>query len=298
MKWSSILAGVDGSESCVRAARTALDLAERAGGSCQLVHVTTDVSYAPIWPASAPLADLQDIVSAGARKRITAELKGKLPDEAVESLDVEMGTAAWAIPLAADRRNADLVVLGGKHHAGVVRMLGGSVAHHLVRTMDRPVLITGHERADISNITVAIDLGDGSDQVLDQAEYLAEITGATLRIVHVLEPVAPVALPEDVFDHADYSAWCRRTFDEKVGARFPSVEREVLVGDAADVLVEDAASHNTDVLVVGSHGKGFVDRMLLGSVTHRLLTALPGSLLVVPIAEHVQAARAKRREAS
>jgi universal stress protein family protein len=42
-------------------------------------------------------------------------------------------------------------------------------------------------------------------------------------------------------------------------------------------------------VVVGSHGKGWVERLLIGSVTERLLNQLPSSLLVVPAYAHAKA---------
>jgi nucleotide-binding universal stress UspA family protein len=47
--------------------------------------------------------------------------------------------------------------------------------------------------------------------------------------------------------------------------------------------VNEAAAWRADVVVVGSHGKGWVDRLLIGSVTEDLLNNLPCAVLVVPV---------------
>ena len=50
----------------------------------------------------------------------------------------------------------------------------------------------------------------------------------------------------------------------------------------AETIAQEATNWNADLIVVGSHGKGWVDRLLMGSTTERLLTFLPASVLVVP----------------
>ena len=71
--------------------------------------------------------------------------------------------------------------------------------------------------------------------------------------------------------------------------RHPATETVVRQGPIIDMLEREVAGWHADLLVVGSHGKGWVDRMLIGSVTERLLNHLPTSLLVVPVAAAVEA---------
>ena len=54
-------------------------------------------------------------------------------------------------------------------------------------------------------------------------------------------------------------------------------------GTAADAITAEVADRHAEVVVFGSHGKGWVDRMLIGSVTERVLSALPCSMLIVPV---------------
>src|SRR5438046_10668110 len=66
--------------------------------------------------------------------------------------------------------------------------------------------------------------------------------------------------------------------------RAPGVERMVRYGMAVETILREATEWGTDLLVVGSHGKGWAKRMLVGSVTERLLNLLPTSLLAGRVA--------------
>jgi nucleotide-binding universal stress UspA family protein len=66
-------------------------------------------------------------------------------------------------------------------------------------------------------------------------------------------------------------------------------EKVVRYGLPVDRVTAEAAEWEADLLVVGSHGKGWFDRLLIGSVTERLLNQLPTSLLVLPAHAYVEA---------
>ena len=116
------------------------------------------------------------------------------------------------------------------------------------------------------------------------AGRLAKLFGARMRAVHVVEPLpimadfpAPLQLDEGLFrSERDLEAEIWPMFDD------PTAEVIVRRGPAAETLRQAATEWKADIVVVGSHGKGWVDRLLIGSTTERLLNALPASLLVIP----------------
>jgi nucleotide-binding universal stress UspA family protein len=69
----------------------------------------------------------------------------------------------------------------------------------------------------------------------------------------------------------------------------PTAEKTITYGMAVESIIQQAAAWRADLLVIGSHGKGWVDRLLIGSVTERLLNHLPASILVVPVYAYVEA---------
>jgi nucleotide-binding universal stress UspA family protein len=55
----------------------------------------------------------------------------------------------------------------------------------------------------------------------------------------------------------------------------------VLQGDPREMLIEEARSERADLVVVGSHGRTGLDRLLMGSVASHVVTHAPCSVLVV-----------------
>jgi len=63
----------------------------------------------------------------------------------------------------------------------------------------------------------------------------------------------------------------------------PDHHKVVRQGIALDAIADEATAWRADVIVVGSHGKGWVDRLVIGSVTEDLLNDLPTAVLVIPV---------------
>jgi nucleotide-binding universal stress UspA family protein len=76
--------------------------------------------------------------------------------------------------------------------------------------------------------------------------------------------------------------------------RYPGAETVIRRGRSAAVIVNEVAQWRADLVVVGSHGKGWVDRLLIGSTSERLLHLLPTLTLVVPVAKPADADAAAR----
>ncbi len=285
MFWQRIVAGVDASPAGAGAARRAWKLAQVSGAEFDLVHATVDVSAVPATlETDIDLEALMDHVTAAARKEVEEELRGNVPPEALDRLDIVMGKPGWTLPREVRRRDADLLVLGGKHHSRLGRWLGGSLAHYAVRKVDVPTFVTTPRNPTIERVVVGVDLSDAAAATLNAGKYVAELFDAALRVVHAIEPL-PSTYPVYPWGLDTYRRYAKEHFNDMMDAIEGNgwIQRAIREGPAARVLADEAAEWDADLLVVGSHGKGFIDRMLLGSTTQRLLYHLPTSLLVVPV---------------
>jgi nucleotide-binding universal stress UspA family protein len=274
MSWQPIVVGVDASPEAATAAVFAVAAAQRAATTYRLVHASRNVPHSDRYPY--PLLDEP------ARAPIVAAVGNRVPPTALDALTVREGTPAAVLNRVVDELGAELVVLGGKHHSTVGRWLGGSTGVNVARTTLVPVLVTVGAPV-IRRVLVALDPSAVAGPTLAAAERYAALFGAKLRALSVVEPL-PVLSEVPQPDMTEYYQVWEETLAHDVWPliRAPGVETIVRRGVALDAIQREAAEWHADLLVVGSHGKGWVTRALVGSVTERLINHLPTSLLVVP----------------
>lgn len=145
----------------------------------------------------------------------------------------------------------------------------------------------------LRRILCATDLSDASRHALEQAAAIASWYHAALTVVHVYHPafvpvpgLPPVAerVPPGELERTreEATAWVRRAAPEQSPA-----DVVLEVGHAADQILARAISIGADVLVIGTHGAGGFQHLLLGSVAEKVLRKATCPVLTVP--PHVRA---------
>lgn len=278
MAAESIVVGVEPSPPSLRAAALAWTIARARGVACHVVHAVPE-----------PLA-----LEAG--RVLTTRLRGVVPPAMARTLEVRRGRAAAVLAERAAHYHATLVVLGRKRRGLLERALGGSTAHYLVRALDIPILLG--TRSTIKRVLAAIDVSPAAGPTLRQARRLVEGLGADLRVLHVVAPVrysqvVPRAPDRKRIERQSVEAFDRLASELGVAES----ERRVRHGSPETEIAAEAARWKADLVVVGSQGKGFVDRLLIGSTTEWLLDRLTtASLLVVPVRRVAGALSQERAE--
>lgn len=291
-----IVVGVDDSPEARRALALAWRIAEAAHAQLVIVHAVPDLWLATgLDETPVVLPEVQDALTSSARKQVERVVDEVLPSSAARRIEVRTGPAAFAIAEVARQRRAELVVLGGRQHGAFARGLGRSTAHDLVRTIDLPVLVAGHVVGAVTRVLVAVDLSSAAIPTIKAAERFAKLLGARLRIMHAVEPFPLAYLPLDALDQVEFERRSCESFQRLIAPLAAIVQEDQVVrtGRAVETIVEEAVAWRADLVVVGSHGKGWVDRLLVGSTTERLLNALPGSVVVIPTT--AAAKKGKRR---
>jgi nucleotide-binding universal stress UspA family protein len=290
MSWNPIVVGVDASPEAAWAAAVGADMAELAGTSCRLVHAARDVSSAL---ALTELPERAEEFIAGqvvhARERVQHGLWGVVPSTLIENVTIRPGRPPIVLRDVAREVGAELVVLGGKRHSALGRWFAGSTGLDVARTTEVPLLVTGASRSPMRRILVAVDLSAAARPTIAAAERLAGLLGGELRVLSVFEPI-PIIPDAPNYQLSDYYAMLEEHVARDVWplVHLPQAEKLTRYGVPAEVIEQLAAEWPADLVVVGSHGKGWVDRLLIGSVTERLLNRLPTSLLVVPVYAHAR----------
>jgi len=272
MSWKPFVVGVDASPEAAAAAAFAVQAGRRAATALYLVHAVPAAERGP-YPYTRRDEEL--------RLRIVAALGNRVP-AVLDALSVHGGQPAAVLNGAVAARGAEVIVLGGKHHSTLGRWIGGSTSLSVARSARVPLLVAVGEPA-IRRVLVAVDQSEAAPAVLSAAARYASLFDAELLALSVIERL-PVVLDMPQPDSPDHY----RLLEERVVSEFwpliraPGVQTVVRHGTAPETIVREAAGWRADLVVVGSHGKGSVERLLLGSVTEGLINHLPTSLLVVP----------------
>lgn len=297
MVWQPVVVGVDSSEASQRAVTVGWAVAQTAGASFQCVHAVRDLwaalrdlsETAAATVGGSPLPVLpshDDPLTERRHEEIATRLLAHLPPEAAGHLRIVTGRPAAALAHVAGEAEAELAVIGGKHHPGLGRWVIGSTAHSLVRRLQCPLLVVGDAPATVSRVMAAVDLSEAAPGILDVAQRYAALFEAALAAIHVIEELpAPDGATAPGIEPAEFARISREILANSIwpALTLPHAETLVRQGPRLETLRKEIEDWKPDLVVVGSHGKGFDDRVLLGGLTEALLNDLPASLLVVPV---------------
>jgi len=144
--------------------------------------------------------------------------------------------------------------------------------------------------ASIKSVVCPIDFSEGSAHALEQAVAVASWYNARLTALHVYSPLLPV--PGLPVDHAPESELQpvrheATAFVESVLPRGTVVDVVVECGQPAPSILGQATGLQADLIVMGTHGLSGFERLLLGSVTEKVLRKAACPVLTVPPRAHV-----------
>lgn len=281
-----VLAATEGGEFGAKAVCTGAGLAARAGAELEVVTVVEVLMLPPV--ATSPIAgatEYEDTFRAEALSKAEAQLAEVGVADA--SIHVHSGFPAPLINRVAEDLAADLIVLGGHPHAAFTRFLVGDTAERVLRMASRPVLVAVEPRGEpFRRILAAVDLSSHSRRVVRTAAAIARSDDAALRILYAQEPLPPMLVETGQFDEALYSPLGETDLESQVaGADLrPDLRAETRVrrGPAGESVLDEAAEWDADLVVLGSHGFGFFERLLLGSTSLHVLRHSARATAIVP----------------
>lgn len=142
----------------------------------------------------------------------------------------------------------------------------------------------------IRRILVPIDFSEAGQQALEYARVFAGLTGASVRLVHVLELTYLATLPYGGGELA-YAQFDRDRLREVITRQIGAIQAEGLGGIRTSFEVREGVAHReiaaaakaekTDLIIMGARGHGRLERVLLGSTAERVVRLAPCPVLVV-----------------
>ena len=293
---TKFIVGVDLSTEGERAVAHAVAAARHVGAELELVMIDAVPDLAEPIPAS--MRTIADRYRETLQERLAqhrlelAALRERWLGHGVEiSQLIVDGYPDERLPAIAAERGAALIVVGSHGRTGLKRFLIGSVAEQVTRRAEMSVLVSRGDAPDggYRRVVVGTDFSILADLALTRAlPFLAQ--GARVDLVHSWqlpwtgafgESVAAIAF--DDLHRALSDSLCetaqrlRNTLKDR-----PDVELvpQLVTASSSRGLIDAAAERQAELVVVGSHGRRGVRRLVLGSVAEVVVRHAPCSVLV------------------
>jgi nucleotide-binding universal stress UspA family protein len=290
-----ILVATDGTEAAAGALHIADELAKRHGAAVEVVSVVEPLPMHSVVYAETMAIAQRQLEEAGRmamQRHLHETLEALGGDAATWPIKVETGPPAPMIARVAHDTGATLIVMGLGRHGVVERWFGSETALRTMRLAHVPVLaVPAGARTLPKSVVAAVDFSEFSRDAARTALQIVA-AGGTLHLAHVLwKPIGETAWVDGQYWPELQRLRLREELEELAqgleqdfGAR---VQVHSLEGDAARETLRLAESLGADLIAAGSHGTGFFGRILMGSVSTRLVRSATRMVLVAPPREVV-----------
>jgi nucleotide-binding universal stress UspA family protein len=253
----NILFATDFSPAAARAIPYVKKIAKHYDATLVTLHVRTPVvnpmTEPATWPTYLEAAKAQDEQH---RKELLDTFAG-IPTQVL----IEEGSIQTCLEEAIEENNTDLVVIGTRGRTGVEKLLLGSVAEEIFRTVPCPVLTVGPRAYDsagpadqLREILYATDFSVASLKAAAYAVSLAQEFQSRLVLLHVISPQRP----GDLVSAADLTASSQKLLRQVVPPEAQDwcrLEYHVVEGEVAEKILEFASLREPDLIVLGVRQK-------------------------------------------
>jgi nucleotide-binding universal stress UspA family protein len=288
-----IVVGIDGSQQSGNALEWAVERARLGGEQLELLNAYTLVPELNVYGFSgAPSQPVDWYVDfSGQLLEAAATRVRELAPALTCKLTSQLGHPAYLLAEASEA--ADAVVVGRRGLGSVASTLMGSVSNRLTSQAKCPLVVVGEEKRPTTGpIVVGIDGSEFGVRALRYALAEAAVHQTAVRAVAAYELLHP-ALRDDPELVARMQADVERETADTIAHALDevkdtdtasvSVEPVAVQGPAAEAILDHAK--DARLIVVGTHGKGLVRRILLGSVSRRVLNDADRPVAVVDVPE-------------
>jgi nucleotide-binding universal stress UspA family protein len=276
-----VTVGVDGSVSSEQAVRWAAREARRRKAPLRVVQAVDPTAPPHRYAVPGYGPDVHEIRTRAARAHLQDAARAAAEEASGVTVEQEILEGFPIAQLLDESRTAQLVVIGDRGLSGVAGLLLGSVAVALAARGACPVaVVRGRTSAVEGPVVVGVDGSPVSEAALEYAFDAADARSAELVVVYAWRDLLlDRGTPLEAIEQQGRAELAERLAGW--GGKYPDVRvRRVVVRDApARTIVEQSAA--AQLVVVGSHGRGSVGGLLLGSVSNAVLHRAECPVVVV-----------------
>lgn len=270
-RFERILLAIDGSEFSAGAVREAITLAGKCEARLYVMGVVlTNPEYETFAPQLVEKAEKETMEHLLAIKASATQAKVECETILRHGQDVYR-----EIVEEAEENSMDIIVIGRRGKTGLMRVMMGSVtakvighSHCAVLVVPRVAQVASH------NILLATDGSRYSDAAAASAGSLAKQLQLPVKVLSVVHPA-----------HTD----TRRSEGEQAAKRVGdfltqmgvTATTQIIIGRPAETIVEEANKNQSGLIVVGTHGRTGLEKLLVGSVSERVIGLAKGAVMVV-----------------
>ena len=286
-KLEKLLLSTDGSEFSEGAVREAVKLAKICSSRLFAVSV---IETNPEFEVLAP--QLLEKEEKNTRDRLE-QIKSIAEKEGIacEIIAHHAESPFQAIIDEAKKNQVDMIIMGRRGRTGLKRLLMGSVTAKVIGYSPCNVLVVPRlAEIKYQKILIATDGSKYSMSAAAEAVGIARRCGAYLFVISVVpsETGSPFDIVHSEMQHQmiaqkEFHDGEKNINDLLVIARQEGVKAEGLVigGRSYEAIVENAREKRVDLIVMGSHGRTGLERLLMGSVTERVVGNADCAVLIV-----------------
>lgn len=267
-RFNRVLVATDGSNFSTGAIRTGVALARRH--SAHLIGLSVAV-YNPEYSSLVP--NLEEEAKKCARealKSFSAEAGSDAQTVTIEAADPHQGILA-----AAKAQNANVIVIGRRGKRGLARMMVGDATTKVIGHADGPVLVVPRAaRLWEKRILLATDGSCHSEAAADTVSDLAQWASLPVTVVSVVTSSHSKARRQEAEQAVAADV-------VRLGGLGVKADGKVVEGRPDEAIVKVAEEVGADLIVMGSHGRTGMVKVLLGSITERVIGQAVCPVLVV-----------------
>ncbi len=219
-------------------------------------------------------------------KRIEALLP---TDDGQAEKRIEMGNPAEVILQVAEEQQVDLIVMGAQGLSSFEEMIFGSVSHRVLLESTRPTLIVKRPMPTLERILLPLEGTVDAEAVwnfLEKKPLRHDVHITVLTALPLSKHVWPLEVPVSEA-HMQKALDAAKDFVDGFAAKIASLgygaEGIVTLGAPGVAIPQMATEMQADLILMGSHGRRGLTRVVLGSVSNVVLHTSPVSVAVIRV---------------